>query len=86
MNFSTDAVAEPVLPLGIEVNFLGRDRRRQGRRQPCAGALCLLTRDDDAVPKLRLHLLEAGVADDQIGRAAPGGPSDGSSPTRRCCW
>ena len=49
-NFSTDAVAAPVLPLLIGVNSpLGAiDARRVGQRSN-ASALCLFTRDGDPV-------------------------------------
>jgi hypothetical protein len=65
--FSTDAVAEPVQPLVIDVSSPpgAIDAPRAGQ-QPYASALCLLTRNGYPVTKVRLDLSEAMVADDQI--------------------
>ena len=61
------AVAEPVLPLVIDLNApLGAIDARRAGQQPYASALFLLTRDGDPVAKVRLDLPEAVVAGDQI--------------------
>jgi hypothetical protein len=63
-NFSTDAVAEPVLPLVIDVNSpLGAIDARRAGQPPYASALCLITRNGHPVTKVRLDLPEAVVAD-----------------------
>ncbi|HEV2930340.1 MAG TPA: glycosyltransferase, partial [Propionibacteriaceae bacterium] len=66
-NPPTDAGAEPVLPLVLELNAppTAIDARRAGQ-PPYASALCLLTRDGDPVTKVRLDLPEAVVAGEEV--------------------